>query len=80
MVLRPARGYPTCWWWAGGDAENLGVGCYRQAITARLSPEQAQITIIDPKTSLIGRIPDRNLRAYAYTPDDIDDVLATSPR
>ena len=46
-----------------------------QAITARLSPEQAQITIIDPKTSLIGRIPDRNLAAYAYTAEDIDRVL-----
>ncbi|MCW1957670.1 MAG: type VII secretion protein EccCa [Mycobacterium sp.] len=46
-----------------------------QAITARLSPEQAQITIIDPKTSLIGRIPDRNVAAYAYTADDIDRVL-----
>lgn len=43
-----------------------------QAITARLSPEQARITIIDPKTSLIGRIPDRNVAAYAYTADDID--------
>ncbi len=48
-----------------------------QAITARLTPEQAQITIIDPKTSLIGRIPDRNVRAYAYTSDDIDQVLDT---
>jgi type VII secretion protein EccCa/type VII secretion protein EccCb len=43
-----------------------------QAITDRLSPQQAQITIIDPKTSLIGRIPDRNVAAYAYTAEDID--------
>ncbi|MBU3748949.1 MAG: type VII secretion protein EccCa [Mycobacterium sp.] len=46
-----------------------------QSITARLSPQQARITIIDPKTSLIGRIPDRNVEAYAYTADDIDGVL-----
>lgn len=46
-----------------------------QAITARLSPQQAQITIIDPKTSLIGRIADRNVAAYAYTADDIDRVV-----
>jgi type VII secretion protein EccCa/type VII secretion protein EccCb len=46
-----------------------------QAITARLSPRQAQITIIDPKTSLIGRIPDRNVAGYAYTADDIDRVV-----
>ena len=54
------------------DASALTIG---QAVTARLSPDQAQITVIDPKTSLIGRIPDRNLWAYAYTPDDIDRVL-----
>ncbi|MGI9124764.1 MAG: type VII secretion protein EccC, partial [Mycobacterium sp.] len=40
-----------------------------------MSPDEAQITIIDPKTSLIGRIPDANVRAYAYTPDDIDRAL-----
>jgi DNA segregation ATPase FtsK/SpoIIIE-like protein len=72
---------------ATGQAPNLLVvgrqGCGKtsalaaigQAITARLTPEQAQITVVDPKTSLIGRIPDRNVRAYAYTPDDIDRVL-----
>lgn len=59
-----------------GCGKTSALAAIGQAITARLSPEQAQITIIDPKTSLIGRIPDRNLRAYAYTPDDIDDVLA----
>ncbi len=58
-----------------GCGKTSALAAIGQAITARLSPEQAQITIIDPKTSLIGRIPDRNLRAYAYTPDDIDRVL-----
>ena len=43
---------------------------------ARLSPEQAQITIIDPKTSLIGRIQSPAVRTYAYTADDIDQALA----
>lgn len=50
-----------------------GIG---QAISARMTPEQAQITIVDPKTALIGRIPERNVRAYAYTSDDIDRVMA----
>jgi DNA segregation ATPase FtsK/SpoIIIE-like protein len=45
-------------------------------ITARCTPEQAQITIIDPKTSLIGRIQGEHVRAYAYTADDIDAVVA----
>lgn len=47
-----------------------------QMIVARCSPEQAQITIIDPKTSLIGRIQGEQVRAYAYTADDIDAVIA----
>jgi DNA segregation ATPase FtsK/SpoIIIE-like protein len=46
-----------------------------QAITSRFSPEQAQITIIDPKTTLIGKIQGAHVRAYAYTADDIDAVL-----
>jgi type VII secretion protein EccCa/type VII secretion protein EccCb len=47
-----------------------------QAITGRLSAEQAQITIIDPKTSLIGHINGPGVRTYAYTPEDIDRVLS----
>ncbi|WP_310777650.1 type VII secretion protein EccCa [Mycobacterium sp. Z3061] len=47
-----------------------------QMIVARCSPEEAQITIIDPKTSLIGRIQGEQVRAYAYTADDIDAVIA----
>ena len=43
---------------------------------ARLTPDQAQITIIDPKTSLIGRIDGPAVRAYAYTADDIDQTVA----
>ncbi|QNI04914.1 type VII secretion protein EccCa [Mycobacterium kubicae] len=46
-----------------------------QTIVERLTPEQAQITIIDPKTSLIGKIRGEHVRAYAYTADDIDAVL-----
>jgi type VII secretion protein EccCa/type VII secretion protein EccCb len=46
-----------------------------QAITSRFSPEQAQITIIDPKTTLIGKIQGEHVRAYAYTADDIDAVI-----
>jgi DNA segregation ATPase FtsK/SpoIIIE-like protein len=47
-----------------------------QAITGRLTPEQAQISIIDPKTTLIGKIQGPHVRAYAYTADDIDEVIA----
>ncbi|OBI46419.1 type VII secretion protein EccC [Mycobacterium kyorinense] len=46
-----------------------------QAIISRFGPEQAQITIIDPKTSLIGAIRGPHVRAYAYTPEDIDEVV-----
>ncbi|ORX06701.1 type VII secretion protein EccCa [Mycolicibacillus trivialis] len=45
------------------------------AIMNRLSPEQARITIIDPKTTLIGRIEGPHVDAYAYTADDIDAVI-----
>jgi type VII secretion protein EccCa/type VII secretion protein EccCb len=46
-----------------------------QAIVDRFTPEQAQITIIDPKTTLIGRVRGPHVRAYAYTADDIDTVI-----
>ena len=46
-----------------------------QAIMSRSAPEQAQITIVDPKTTLIGKVQGPQVRAYAYTPDDIDDVI-----
>ncbi len=49
---------------------------FGQMIVARCTPEEAQITIIDPKTSLIGKIQGEHVRAYAYTADDIDTVLA----
>ena len=44
---------------------------------SRYTPEQAQITIIDPKTTLIGKIQGPHVRAYAYTADDIDAVIAS---
>jgi DNA segregation ATPase FtsK/SpoIIIE-like protein len=46
-----------------------------QSITSRLTPDQAQITIVDPKTTLIGRIRGPHVRAYAYTAEDIDVVI-----
>ena len=45
------------------------------AIVSQLSPEQAQITIIDPKTTLIGMIRGPHVRAYAYTSDDVDTAM-----
>ena len=59
-----------------GCGKTSALAAIGQSITARLSPQDALITIIDPKTSLIGQIPDTNVRAYAYTADDIDRVLA----
>src|SRR6202012_626778 len=47
-----------------------------KAITERFTPEQAQITVIDPKTTLIGKIRGPHVRGYAYTQDDIDAVIA----
>ena len=52
------------------------LAAFGQAIISRFTPEQAQITIIDPKTSLIGKIQGPHVRAYAYTADDIDEVIA----
>ena len=40
-----------------------------------LPPEQAQITIIDPKTTLIGKVRGPHVRAYAYTVEDIDAAI-----
>ena len=59
-----------------GCGKTTALAAIGQAITARLTPEQAQITIIDPKTTLIGRVQGPGVRAYAYTPDDIDAALA----
>jgi type VII secretion protein EccCa/type VII secretion protein EccCb len=51
------------------------LAAFGQAITSRFSPEQAQVTIIDPKTTLIGKVRGPHVRAYAYTADDIDTVI-----
>lgn len=59
-----------------GCGKTTALAALGQAICSRLTPDQAQITIIDPKTTLIGRIQGPAVRAYAYTPDDIDAVLA----
>lgn len=58
-----------------GSGKTTALAALGQVICARLTPEQAQITIIDPKTTLIGRIQGPGVRAYAYTPDDIDATL-----
>jgi len=58
-----------------GCGKTTTLAALGQALAARLSPEQAQITIIDPKTTLIGRVGGPNVRAYAYTPEGIDQAL-----
>lgn len=59
-----------------GCGKTTTLAAIGQAVAARLTPDQAQITIIDPKTALIGKIRQRHVRAYAYTADDIDQVVA----
>ena len=59
-----------------GCGKTTTLAALGQAIAARLSPEQAQITIIDPKTTLIGKLGGPHVRAYAYTADGIDAELA----
>lgn len=59
-----------------GCGKTTTLAALGQAITRRFTAEQAQITIIDPKTTLIGKIQGPHVRAYAYTADDIDEVLA----
>jgi type VII secretion protein EccCa/type VII secretion protein EccCb len=51
------------------------LAAFGQVLTSRFTPEQAKITIIDPKTTLIGQIRGPHVRAYAYTADDIDTVI-----
>ena len=58
-----------------GCGKTTALTAFGQSVADRLSPTQAQITIIDPKTSLIGKITGPHVRGYAYTPDDIDRVL-----
>ncbi len=55
--------------------KTTALAAFGQALMSRLQSEQAQITIIDPKTSLIGKIRGPHVRAYAYTPDDVDQVI-----
>ena len=76
----PTRHCPTCWWWVASCAGRQHSGRFRADDHRAVSPEQAQITIIDPKTSLIGKIQGDHVRAYAYTPDDIDAVIAELAR
>lgn len=59
-----------------GCGKTTTLAAIGQAVSARMTPEQAQLTIIDPKTTLIGTIQGPCVRAYAYTPEDIDRVIA----
>lgn len=59
-----------------GAGKTSALAAIGQAIVSRCSDDLAQLTIIDPKTALIGKVQGRNVRAYAYTPDDIDQVIS----
>ena len=59
-----------------GCGKSTALAVVGQAITERLGADRVQLTIIDPKTSLIGRIRGSAVRAYAYTAEDIDRTLA----
>ena len=55
--------------------KTTALAAFGQAVVDRLTAEQAQITIIDPKTTLIGKVRGPHVRAYAYTADDIDAAI-----
>lgn len=59
-----------------GCGKTTTLAALGHAIAGRFAPEQAQITIIDPKTSLIGKIRAPHVRSYAYAIEDIDEVIA----
>lgn len=46
-----------------------------RTLMARFSPEELQITVIDPSRKLIGKIQGAHERAYAYSPEDISETL-----
>jgi DNA segregation ATPase FtsK/SpoIIIE-like protein len=58
-----------------GCGKTSTLAAFGQSIINRIAANGAQITIIDPKTTLIGKIQGPHVRAYAYTPDDIDQVI-----
>ena len=58
-----------------GCGKTSALAALGQAIMAQLPPQDARIIIVDPKTSLIGRIQGQHVHAYAYTPEDIDRVF-----
>ena len=58
-----------------GCGKTTTLAALGQSIASRLSPDEAQITIIDPKTTLIGKVQGPAVRAYAYTAEDIDGTL-----
>ncbi|OBH14767.1 MULTISPECIES: type VII secretion protein EccCa [Mycolicibacter] len=59
----------------GKSATLAAVG---EAVMARFGPEQAQITIIDPKTGPLRDLQGPGyVNAYAYDQDEIDEVLTT---
>lgn len=55
-----------------GCGKTSALATFGQAVMARLNPDQVRILIIDPKTSLIGRVQGPHVDGYAYTGDDID--------
>lgn len=59
-----------------GCGKTSALAAIGQAAMSRLTPDQLHITIIDPKTSLIGRVQGPHVTGYAYTADDIDEALA----
>ncbi|CAN5398915.1 type VII secretion system ESX-2 FtsK/SpoIIIE family ATPase EccC2 [soil metagenome] len=75
-VALPARATPNLLVVGRGQCgKTTTLAAMGQAVTRLFTPEQAQITIIDPKTTLIGKVQGPHVRAYAYTVDDIDQVI-----
>ena len=59
-----------------GCGKTTALAAFGQAAMARLAAERLQIHIIDPKTSLIGRVQGPQVVRYAYTAEDIDATMA----
>ena len=62
-----------------GCGKSLALVAIGQAVMSRFSPEEAQLTLIDPKTPAQG-LQDLHgpgyVRAYAYDQDEIDEVIS----
>lgn len=63
-----------------GCGKSTTLAAIGEAIMSRFSPEQAQLTIIDPKTGLQNLDRPGYVHGYAYDQDEIDELLTSLAR